>query len=70
MTPDQELAELSAEYPAWRFWRAQDGHGQPRGWQATFSSGNGSVIVAADGPIQLRMRLRNETKATVPRRDA
>ena len=66
MTADQELAELGDEYPGWHFWRGQDGAGQPRGWHATLHTANGSTIVAADGPAQLRQRIRQaEANATV-----
>jgi hypothetical protein len=65
MTADQELAQLSNEYPDWHFWRGQDGSGQPRGWHATLHTFGGSTIVAADGPAQLRVRIRQvEEKAT------
>lgn len=63
MTADQDFAQLSRDYPDWHFWRGRDNHGQPHGWHATLYHGNGSIIVAADGPAQLRMRLRNETNA-------
>lgn len=58
MTPDQQLAELSEEYPDWHLWRGRDGHGQPAGWHATLSAQGRSVILAANGPEELRQRLR------------
>lgn len=61
MTPDQQLAELSDEYPDWHLWRGRDGHGQPAGWHATRQSGGRSVILAANGPEELRQRLRQAT---------
>lgn len=61
MTPDQQLAELSDEWPDWHLWRGRDGHGQPAGWHATLHTPGRSVIVAADGPEQLRQRLRQTT---------
>lgn len=65
MTPDQELAELSDEFPDWHMWRGRDGHGVPQGWHATLHTGIRSTIVAADGPAQLRTRIRQaEAKAT------
>lgn len=60
MTADEELAQLCRVYPEWRF---RHGRGELRGWHATLHHGNGSVIVAADGPAQLRIRLRNELNA-------
>jgi hypothetical protein len=66
MTPDQDFAELCEEFPGWHIWRGRDGHGQPNGWHATRQTRARSTIVAADGPEQLRQRVRQaEAKAAV-----
>lgn len=61
MTPDQQIAELAAEWPGWHLWRGRDVHGQPSGWHATRQAGGRSTIVAADGPEELRQRLLRAT---------
>lgn len=67
MTADQELADLSDEYPDWHVWRGRDGHGEAAGWHATLSAHGRSVILAADGPEELRQRLRQATCETARR---
>jgi hypothetical protein len=62
MTADQELAALCEEWPDWHIWRGRDGHGQSSGWHATFSGSGRSVIVAADGPAELRLRLQRAAR--------
>ena len=68
MTPDRQLAELSDEWPEWHLWRGRDGHGQPASWHATLNAQGRSVILAADGPEQLRRRLRQATGLESARR--
>lgn len=62
MTPDQELAELCDEWPDWHMWLGRDRHGQPSGWHATLHAAGRSVILAANGPAELRQRLREATR--------
>ena len=57
MTPDQELAELCAQWPGWHIWRGRDGGGRPSGWHATRRSAGRSVILDAAGPAELRQQL-------------
>jgi len=59
MTPDQEIAELSTEWPQFHFWRGRDRDGRPSGWHATPKRGTRAGIVAASGPEELRQRLRD-----------
>jgi hypothetical protein len=61
---DEELAVLSRDYPEWRLWHGRDGHGQLRGWHATRQANGRSVLLAADGPAQLRQRLEHATEAS------
>lgn len=65
MTADQELAELAADFEDWHIWRGRDIHGQPVGWHATLTgTRRTSVIVATDGPLELRARLEKLDRAT------
>jgi hypothetical protein len=66
MTPDQHLAALSDEWPEWHVWRGRDGHGQAAGWHATSQAGGRSVILAADGPAELRQRLERAAAKNTP----
>lgn len=57
MTADQELAALCRDYGDWRIWRGRDSNGTPVGWHATLRRAGRSVILAADGAAELRLRL-------------
>jgi hypothetical protein len=57
MMPDQELAELCDAWPEWRIWRGRGHHGQPDSWHATLQTTARSVILASNGPAELRQRL-------------
>lgn len=59
MTSDQEIAQLSTEWPDFHFWRGRDRNGEPSGWHATAKPGTKAAIVAAAGPEELRQRLRD-----------
>lgn len=64
MTPDQDLADLCDVFPGWHIWPGRGPHGEPAGWHATGQVGARSVILAANGPEELRQRLRQATAKT------
>lgn len=66
MTPDQEIAELSIEWPQFHIWRGRDHNGRPSGWHATPKPGTRAGIVAASGPEELRQRLRETCAPRTP----
>lgn len=53
----QALNALHRDFPGWQFWRGHDGHGQLHGWHATRRTPDGSTMVVADDPAQLRQRV-------------
>lgn len=58
MTPDQQIAQLSIEWPEWHIWRGRDRDGAPHGWHATTKPGTKATILSASSPEELGKRLR------------